>query len=250
MPKNNQRHPFESLDIPVVIFCGGTGSRMREKTMFKPKPMIEVGGRPLLWHIMKIYSHYGFNKFIVTLGYRGDYIQRYFKKDPKRLFANFNVILAETGKDTPTGGRLLRVSRYIKTDTFMCTYGDGVTDLNLKRLLSFHLQSGEMGTLTGVHIPHRFGILECRKDGKLLGYQKNHPMEETVFGGFMVFQKQFLDYLEDSMMIEDPFNGLAKKGKLVVYDHRGYWFGVDTVKDLKTINEDWRFKHPWAVWRK
>lgn len=234
-------------NIPVVIFCGGMGSRMEQDI---PKPMVPVGGRPLLWHIMKIYGYYGFRNFIITLGYKGDYIREYFKNDPGQIFAEFKTELVETGLDTPHGGRLLRCLDYLTSSTFMVTYGDGVSDININKLLDFHYQKGGIGTLTGVHIPHRFGILDYRKDGQLLHYQKNHPMKETAFGGFMVFERPFLNYLNDSMMIEDPFNEVAKKESFFVYDHKGYWFGVDTQKDLKIINEQWRADRPWAVWEK
>lgn len=231
----------------MVIFCGGAGSRMREITLDRPKPMVEVGYRPLIWHIMKIYQHYGFNNFILTLGYRGSYIRRFINKN-NGLFKEFNVIMAETGENTTTGGRLLKSAKYVKTEHFMCTYGDGVSNVNIRKLLDFHLKSKVLGTVTGVRVPHRLGIIETGSNGKMISYEKGQMMKEIVHGGFMVFNRKYLNYLEESDEVECPFNYLAKRGKMNVYYHRGFWGAVDTYKDLSVINNLWNNGRPWKVW--
>ncbi|PIS23248.1 glucose-1-phosphate cytidylyltransferase [candidate division WWE3 bacterium CG08_land_8_20_14_0_20_40_13] len=243
------RGVINKSDIPVVIFVGGYGSRLKEKTLYKPKPMVEVGGVPLLWHIMKIYSHYGFNKFILTLGYKGDYIRDYLKGKGKKIFSEFEIDLVETGLETPTGGRLLKVTTHIKSDVFMCTYGDGVSNININALLAYHMsKKGEIGTLTGVRVPHKFGIITFTKDGNLESYRKGHLMSDYVFAGFMVLNKEFLNYLTEDMMIEDPFNNLGKDGKMAVYLHEGYFGAVDTFKELVDLNKAWDTDPKWKVW--
>lgn len=236
-------------DIPVVIFCGGQGSRIKEETIDKPKPMINVGGFPILWHIMKIYKHHGYNKFILTLGYKGDYIRDFLKRAEDNIFNEFDITLAETGLDTATGGRLLRCADLIKTDTFMTTYGDGVSDVDINAVLKHHQSFDDIvGTLTGVYIPHKFGIVSYGDDGRMTSYKKGHLMSEPIHSGFMVFNKQFLDHLTDEMFVEDPFDDLAKKGKFSVYSHKGYFGAVDTYKDLETLNDAWNNNPKWKVW--
>jgi glucose-1-phosphate cytidylyltransferase len=236
-------------DIPTVIFVGGYGSRLKEETADKPKPMVAVGGVPILWHIMKIYSHFGFNKFILTLGYKGDYIREFLNNDKERLFSKFDIDLVETGSETPTGGRLLKVASHIKTNTFFCTYGDGVADVDLNALLKYHLSyRGIVGTLTGTRVPHKFGILSFAKNGKLKSYQKGHLMDEYILAGFMVFNKKFLNFLTEDMMVEDPFNNLGKDKKMAVYPNNGYFGAIDTFKDLIDLNKAWDTNPKWKVW--
>jgi glucose-1-phosphate cytidylyltransferase len=235
--------------LPVVIFVGGHGSRMKEETVKIPKPMVDVGGYPLVWHIMKMYSHYGFNHFILTLGYKGDYIRNYVKKHPE-LFDEFEIELIETGEATKTGGRLLRVADYIQEDTFLCTYGDGVSDVDIGEILKFHNNlDGVVGTIAGVNMRHRFGIINISEEGKLIRYEKHHLMEKPVNMGFMVLTKDFLKYLREDMMVEAPFNTLAGKQQLGVYYHKdGYFHAVDTYRELEVMNETWRADPPWKVW--
>lgn len=237
-------------NMPVVIFCGGYGSRIKEETIDKPKPMITVGGFPLLWHIMKIYKHQGFNNFVLTLGYKGDYIRNFLKSSKGKIFSEFNITCVETGVDTPTGGRLLRCKDYLGKGRFMCTYGDGVANINLAKLLRQHkLYKNIVGTLTGVRIPHKFGIISFKRNGQLKSYQKGHLMKEPVHSGFMVFEQEFLSHLKDEMFVEEPFDKLAKKGKMAVYTHPGFFGAVDTYKDLEDLNDTW-FKSPaWKVWK-
>jgi len=235
--------------IPVVIFCGGSGTRLREETHNKPKPMVDVGGKPLLWHVMKIYHHYGFRKFILTLGYKGEYITNYFRNGGDGSFSDCEIIPVDTGDRTPTGGRLLRSSSFIDNEIFMCTYGDGVSDLDVTKVLETHRRLGDVsGTITSVRVPHKFGIISFDGNGKLNSYQKGHLMNEPINAGFMVFDKTFLNYLDDSMMIEEPFNRLAREHRLGVHYHDGYFFAVDTYRDLEELNEAWANNPPWKVW--
>jgi len=236
-------------NMPVVIFCGGMGSRIREETIDKPKPMINVGGKPILWHIMKMYKHHGFNDFILTLGYKGDYIRDFLKSSHGEIFEPFKITLAETGVDTPTGGRLLRSADFIKTDTFLCTYGDGFSDVDLNKVLDFHNNRDLVATLTSVCVPHKFGIISFSKEGHLKSYRKGHLMKDPINAGFFVFTKKYFDYLTDDMMIENPFNAVAKDKKFGVYFHDGYFGAVDTYKDLEDLNDLWNNKNPpWKVW--
>jgi len=239
--------PLSVSDLPVVLFCGGSGARLREETHNKPKPMVDVGGKPLLWHVIKIYRHYGFRKFILTLGHKGEYVKEYFSKDSSLSDCDINMV--DTGESTPTGGRLLKCAQYIDTDLFMCNYGDGVSDLNVLDVLESHRrQSGLVGTITGVRVPHKWGIISFSQDGKLKSYSKGHLMNEPINAGFMVFSRQFLEYLDLNMMVEDPFNRLGSEGKLAVHFHNGYFFAVDTYRDLEELNQTWENKPPWKVW--
>lgn len=237
-------------DWPVVLFCGGTGTRIKEETTHKPKPMVLIGDKPILWHIMKIYHHYGFNKFIITLGYKGDYIIDHINKFHKDDYKDFDITLCDTGEGTKTGGRLLRVADHIKTDTFLCTYGDGVSNLNILKSIDFHNRYGDvLVTMMGVHVPHRFGIVKMARNRKLKSYNKGHPMKDIVHAGFMVMSKDFLNYLTDDMMVEDPFPKLASQGKQAVYLHKGYFGAVDTFKDLEELNALWKNSPPWKIWK-
>ena len=240
----------EKKNMPVVLFVGGTGSRIREETISKPKPMVEVGEVPLLWHVMKIYKHYGFNKFILTLGYKGEYIRNFLAKDKRGLFSEFEIILAETGENTKTGGRLLKAAKYIKNDIFLCTYGDGVSDINLDRLLKHHYGlKNVIGTITGVNVPHKFGIISHTKKGILKSYKKGHLMKEPINAGFMVLNKSYLKYLKKDCEVEEPFNKLAETGKMGVYFHKGNFGAIDTYKDLEDLNKIWVSKPFWKVWK-
>src|SRR3989338_5510896 len=244
----------DTSKIPVVILCGGGSSRIRDLTLDKPKTMLEVGGMPILWHIMKIYSHHGFNKFVLTLGYQGDYIRDYFESEQKVFYKDFDVVLAETGLNTANGARVLRCKRYLDSSVFACTYGDGVSDVDLESLYNFHLKKGIIGTIIGVRVNHNFGIIKKSKSGLLLSYQKDYPMESLINGGFMFFNKEYLKYLSDGnegvgSEIERPFGFLARKGQMAVYHHPGFWGAFDTTKDLAKLRNHWKKDHPWKVWK-
>ena len=177
----------DTSKIPVVILCGGGSSRIRDLTLDKPKTMLEVGGMPILWHIMKIYSHYGFRKFVLTLGYQGDYIRDYFESEQQVFYKDFEIVLAETGLNTANGARVLRCKPYLKAKVFACTYGDGVSDVDLRRLYNFHLKKGTVGTITGVRVNHNFGILKKSKSDLLLSYRKVY-YHRGFWGAFDTFK--------------------------------------------------------------
>ena len=255
----------------VVILCGGRGTRLREETDFRPKPMIEVGGRPLLWHIMKIYAHYGFNEFVLALGAKGDYIRQYFLNyeamtrdvtirlgDAPHLTLHgesvepWTVTLAETGAAALTGARVKRVERYVDGDAFMLTYGDGVADIDVSKLRAFHQSHRRIGTVTGVRPPSRLGEL-VSSGTRVVEFSEKPSVSNGYFnGGFFVFQRAFFDYLsdEDGCVLErDPLERLAKDGQLELYPHEKYWQCMDTPRDLQHLTEAWQRPHPpWKVW--
>ena len=243
---------------------------MKEETEFRPKPMVSLGGRPILWHIMKIYSHYGYNKFIVALGYKGDYIKDYFinqeyfendfnlntktgkkllHKNTKRKKDDFDITFVNTGVDTLTAERLLRVSKYIKTDSFMVTYGDGVSNINIKDLIAFHKKNKTMGTITGVHPKSKWGLIVSDKNGIVRRFQQKPKLNQYVNGGFMVFERKFLKYLKPRQAVEEALEALIKDKLLSVYIHDGYWSAMDTYQDVEDMNKQWRRDPAWKVWK-
>jgi glucose-1-phosphate cytidylyltransferase len=252
--------------------CGGLGTRLREETEFRPKPMVHIGNKPVLWHIMKIYSHFGFNEFILCLGYRGEMIKEYFYnyellnsdftisfgKDKKiDLHANhtemdWKVTLADTGDATQKGARLKKIEKYIDTDNFMVTYGDGVANINISALVDFHKTHGKLATVTGVNPAGRFGELKVKGDQVLKFYEKKDIGTERVSGGFFVFNKRIFDYLnfDDSCDLEiGPLEQIAVEGKLMVYKHKGFWACMDTLRDVDYLNGIWKQnKAAWKVW--
>jgi len=256
--------------MPVVIFCGGQGTRMKEETEFRPKPMVTLGNRPILWHIMKIYSHYGFNKFIIALGYKGDYIKDYFlnqeyfendfnlktktgkkilHKNNRRRKDDFDITFVNTGVETLTGERLLRVKKYIKTNLFMVTYGDGVSDVDVKKLLKFHNDKKTIGTITGVHPKSKWGLIVSDVRSLVRKFQQKPKLNQYVNGGFMVFQKEFLKYLKSRQTIEEALENLIRDKQLSVYIHDGYWAAMDTYQDVEEMNKQWKKDPKWKVWR-
>jgi glucose-1-phosphate cytidylyltransferase len=258
-------------NVKVVILCGGRGMRLYRETDYRPKPMIEIGGKPILWHIMKIYSHYGYRDFVLCTGYKGEMIKNYFLNfevlnsdftvelgKAKRIElhnppsdANWRVTIADTGLDVMTGARVKRIEKYIEGDLFMLTYGDGVADININKLVEFHLAHGKMGTVTGVHSPSRFGELVV--NGELVKEFSEKPQVKKGYinGGFFVFNKGIFKYVtdEDSCILEGkPLENLAKNGELAVFPHEGYWQCMDTYRDLQALNRQWESgKVPWKV---
>lgn len=255
--------------MKVAILCGGKGTRMREETEFRPKPMVEIGGRPLLWHIMNIYAHYGFKDFIICLGYKGNMIKQYFLNYEamnndftiqlgnrasiqyhNHSEADWLVTLVDTGLEAQTGIRVKKIERYIDGDTFMLTYGDGLSDINISRLLDCHKSHGKIGTVTGVHPPSRFGEL-VMKDNKVEQFsEKPQNMKGLINGGFFVLNRAFFDYLDDDegcILEKKPLEKLAADGELVVYPHEGFWQCVDTYRELEVLNDMWRKSN--APWR-
>jgi len=260
--------------MKTIILCGGEGTRMKEETEFKPKPLVNVGGRPILWHIMKIYAHYGYNEFILALGYKGDMIKEYFlnwrtflnnftlsTKDNEITFHNndcddFKITFVETGLKTLTGERVRRLKEFIGKDDFMVTYGDGVADINIADLVAFHKKQGTMGTITGVRREGRFGLLNFDNSTKKIKdfYQSNIAdekivkSEDLVNGGFMVFKNEYLDKIGPDTMIEESFDPLAKGGQLSVFEHGGRWKCMDTYKEVEDMNRCWEEDPFWKIW--
>jgi len=230
-----------------VILAGGLGTRISEETDFKPKPMIEIGGKPILWHIMKIYSHYGINDFIICCGYKGEIIKEYFedfKSEP------WNVQTIDTGLETMTGGRIKRIENEID-DTFCMTYGDGVSDVNLNELISFHKKNQLVGTLTAIHPPERFGVLDLSENYVTAFHEKHRGDQSWINGGFFVFEKEIFDYIKngDSTILErNPFETLAKERKLTAFKHKGFWHPMDTLRDKRHLEKLWTSGD--ALWKK
>jgi len=256
--------------MKVVILAGGLGTRMAEETHAKPKPMTEIGGRPLLWHIMQIYGHHGFNDFVVCLGYLGGVIKDYFVNYTlqhsdvecdlgsgavnlvNRRSPPWRVALVETGQASMTGGRLKRVADRVRGETFMLTYGDGVADVDVKALLAFHRAHGRLATVTAARTPGRFGVLDIGHGGRVDEFREK-PDDEIgwINGGFFVLEPAVLDYIEgDATSFErEPLRRLAADGQLMAYEHRGFWQAVDTVHDKRRLEELWESgAATWRVW--
>jgi glucose-1-phosphate cytidylyltransferase len=254
--------------MQVVILCGGLGTRLSEETQVRPKPMVEIGGRPMLWHIMKIYERHGFKDFMLALGYKGEVIKDYFLhyharqsdltvhlKSGQVDYTNptaedWRVRMVDTGDGTQTGGRVLRLRNLLQTGgTFMLTYGDGVSNVDINELLSFHRSHGKLATVTAVRPPARFGDLAI-SDHRVTNFQeKPQAGEGWINGGFFVFEPGMLDFIaDDSTILEKaPLEQLARKGELMAYNHAGYWQSMDTLRDKHALEELWsRGAAPWA----
>lgn len=229
--------------MKVVIFCGGLGSRLSEETKIKPKPMVKIGKYPILIHIMKIYSRYGFKDFVLALGYKKNVIGDYFKK---HQFDNWNITLVDTGKNTLTGNRLLNLKKYlIDKENFFLTYGDGLSDVNLKKLLAFHLKNNKVATLTAVRPPARFGELRINKNNTVGKFQeKNQINEGWINGGFFVFNNKIFNYLskKQTMLEREPIKKLVKNNQLCAFKHFGFWQCMDTLRDKELLNKIWKSK--------
>jgi glucose-1-phosphate cytidylyltransferase len=257
-------------DIKAVILAGGLGSRLQEETVSRPKPMVEIGGRPILWHVMKIYSHFGVNEFIICLGYRGYQIKEYFANyvlhnsdvtidiGSNRLEFHdsavepWTVTLVDTGDDTMTGGRLKRVAGYVENDPlFFMTYGDGVADVDLDALLAFHRSANRLATMTVVSPPGRFGAVRLDDDRITQFVEKPTGDGGQINGGFFVLAPETLDLIEgdETVWEQGPLRTLAEKGELGAYRHDGFWLPMDTVRDRTILESLWDEPHPpWKVW--
>ena len=257
--------------MKAVILAGGLGTRISEETASRPKPMVEIGGKPILWHIMKIYSWHGINDFIVCCGYKGYVIKEYFanyflhmsdvtfdiqhnRMEVHQQYAEpWKVTLIDTGEETMTGGRLKRVRQYVENDPAFCfTYGDGVSDVNIPKLIEFHLQHGKQATLTAAYPPGRFGALDIRADNRVLSF-KEKPKGDggMINGGFFVLSPKVIDLIEgDATTWErEPLEQLAKTGEILAYQHDGFWQPMDTLRDKNHLEELWQSgKAPWKVW--
>jgi glucose-1-phosphate cytidylyltransferase len=254
--------------MKVVILAGGLGTRLAEETVVKPKPMVEIGGQPILWHIMKSYAAYGFNEFVIALGYKSEIIKDYFvnfyhhvNSLSVRLASgkvvvheteaeNWTVHLLDTGIETQTGGRLKRAAQFIGPEPFMLTYGDGVCDVNLDCLVDFHRAHGKLATVTAVRPPARFGGLVF--DGDLVTRFEEKPQvgEGWINGGFFILEPQVVDYIDGdaSTWEREPLERLAHAGQLAAYRHEGFWQCMDTLRDVRQLESLWAVQAPWKVW--
>ena len=233
--------------MKAVILAGGYGTRISEESNIIPKPLIEIGGKPILWHIMKIYSAYKIDDFVICLGYKGEKIKEYFEQFDSKLW---NIQLIDTGLDTMTGGRLKRIQDKID-NTFCMTYGDGVSDINLDNLVTFHKEKRSLATLTAIHPPERFGVLNLSGDYVTEFHEKHTGESSWINGGFFVFEPEIFDYLQnDSTVLEKaPLETLAKEQKLSAFKHNGFWHPMDTLRDKKHLEDLWTSeKAPWKIW--
>jgi len=231
--------------MKVILLAGGFGTRLSEYTDTIPKPMVEVGGKPILWHIMKMYSKYNYNNFVVALGYKGEIIKKYFSK----LNEKWNIELVDTGQDTMTGGRIRRLKNFIGNETCMLTYGDGLADIDINKLLDFHKKHGKLATVTAVHPPARFGAIQM--EGNLVKNfkEKTRTNEGWINGGFFVIEPKFFDLIkDDSTYLErQPLEKAAKEGELFAYKHEGFWHCMDTKRDKDNLEEFYSKGAPWLV---
>ena len=256
----------------VIILCGGQGTRLREETEYRPKPLVNVGNRPVLWHIMKIYAHHGFRDFVLCLGYRGNMIKEYFlnyeamnndftvclgHKNHVRYHGthteqDFYVTLADTGVETMTGARIKRVERYVNGDAFMVAYGDTLSDLDIRELVRFHRSHGRLATVTTVRPVSRFGVLEFDAEGRVVDFAEKPQLDGWVSAGFFVFNRGVFDYLSadsDCVLEREPLERLAKEGELMVYQHDGFFYAMDTYREYLYLNQLWNSgAAPWKRW--
>lgn len=258
--------------MKIIILCGGTGTRLKEETEFKPKPMVSVGNKPLIWHLMKIYASYGYNEFILALGYKADYIKDFFLNqkaytsdfsldtrshhttfylENRMEIDHFKITFVDTGVETKSGERILKCKDYIpKNDKyFMVTYGDGVSNIDIDALIKFHKKQKTIGTITGVHPRSKYGLVKMNND--LVSYFEEKPvLSDWVNGGFMVFDKRVFEYMRVDEMDTEGLKYLAKEKKLALYKHDGFWFAIDTYKELEDLNKIWnKGNPPWKVWK-
>ena len=260
--------------MKVVILAGGLGTRISEESQFKPKPMVELCGMPILWHIMKLYSYYGFHEFIICAGYKQHVIKEYFAdyflhtSDITYDFTNGNnnmivhynksepwkVTVVDTGLHTMTGGRIKRIKEYVNNERFMLTYGDGVSDVNIKELLSVHVRSGRTVTISAYNAGQRFGVLDISKDGLITEFREKTQGDGNMINiGYMVCEPEFMDYIsgDEAVLEKEPLETAAKNGQLMAYKHEGFWQCMDTVREKEQLEKMWSSgQAPWKVWDK
>ncbi len=258
----------------VVILSGGEGTRLREETEYKPKPMVSIGGLPILWHIMKIYSHYGFSDFVICLGYRGEMIKQFFMTHElmhndvtlrlndrahdtvhrrKSQAEDWTVTLVDTGLKSQTGARIKKIEKYIDGDEFLATYGDGLSDININSEIAYHRKMGLTATLAGVHPHSKFGLVQANGTGVVERFQEKPVLVDYVNGGFYIFKKSIFDCLDEAegcVLETKPFYGLVEKKQLSMFRHDGFWHSMDTYKDYLDLNRMWdEGRTPWKVWK-
>ena len=257
--------------MKAVLLAGGLGTRMREETEFRPKPMVEIGGRPVLWHIMKMLGQQGLNDFVVCSGYKGEIIKHYFLNylplnqdftvtlgDTASIEyhgahdeATWNVTVADTGANTMTGGRIRRIKRYVDNERFLCTYGDGVADIDLAALVEFHKSHGRIATVTAVQPESRFGVMDLADDQSVTRFKEKPQMDGWINIGYFIFEPAIFDYLaDDSTVLEQsPLATLAQDGQIAAYQHKGFWQPMDTYRESQLLNEMWdNGSAPWRTW--
>ena len=256
--------------MKVVILAGGLGTRISEESHVRPKPMIEIGGRPILWHIMKIYSHYGFNEFVICCGYKAHVIKEYFsnyslynsdvtfslRDNSMEVHSNtsepWKVTLVDTGEKTLTGGRIKRIAKYVKDEEFFCTYGDGVGDVNIAELLKFHRANKGFATVTATQPPGRFGVMNLEGSAVTSFLEKPAKAGGVVNGGFFVLTPDVFSYIAGDMVMweREPMEGIARDGKMFAFMHDGFWQPMDTLRDKNLLEELWnQGQAPWKVWQ-
>lgn len=256
--------------MKAVILAGGLGTRLREETEFKPKPMVEIGDKPILWHLMKSISQYDIREFVICLGYKGEQIREYFSnyhasQNDVRISTlagtsapssedyaveDWEVILSNTGKLTPTGGRIFKSRSYLEKEAFLCTYGDGLGDIDIAQLIKFHKSHGKIATVTAVHPPSRFGGLDISNSGQVETFEEKPKESSWVSGGFFVFEPAIFDFLDDHSTLEKtPLESLASLGELYAYKHEGFWQPMDTIRETAELNMLWDTgSAPWKNW--
>lgn len=266
------KHRSDLYIMKVVLLAGGLGTRISEESHLRPKPMIEIGGKPILWHIMKHYSYYGFNEFIICAGYKAYFIKEYFAdyflhnsditfnfcdgSNSMEVHTNktepWKVTIVDTGLNTMTGGRIKRIKDYVNNEPFMVTYGDGVCDVDIKSLVDFHKSHRKIGTMTTVNVGQRFGVLEIEQDGTISEFREKFDDDGTVInGGYMVFNPEIFEYIDgDNIILERaPLENLAKQDQLMAYRHDGFWKCMDTQRDKEQLEEMLASGHaPWKKW--
>lgn len=258
--------------MKVVILAGGYGTRISEESHLKPKPMIEIGEKPILWHIMKEYSHYGFHEFVICCGYKQHVIKEWFADyylynsdvtfdfaDDNKMIVHQNVAepwkvtLVDTGTDTMTGGRVKRIQKYIGNEPFMLTYGDAVCDINIQELLRFHKEKGKIATITATTVGQRFGILDIADDDSITAFrEKNQEDGSRINAGYMVLEPQIFDYIsgDDTVFEQEPLQQLAQEGQLAAYCFNGFWQCMDTKREKDKLDKLWKSGNaPWKVWK-
>ncbi len=257
--------------MKVVILAGGFGTRIAEESQYKPKPMIEIGGRPILWHIMKQYAYYGFNEFIICAGYKQSYIKSYFadylflendvtfdfEKNGEmtihhKLKEKWKVTVVDTGLNTMTGGRVKRIKQYLNNERFFLTYGDGVSNIDLKKELDFHVDHGKMVTLAAYNVKQRFGVIDCDAKGNIIEFREKALGDGNLVNiGFMICEPEFLELIEDDQTVleKTPMELAVKRNQLMAYKHTGFWQCMDTVREMNELEKMWQMgKAPWKLW--
>lgn len=234
--------------MKVVIWCGGRGTRLNEMTELMPKPIIEIGGKPILWHLMKIYNSFGVNEFVLCLGYKGDVIKNYFKNNSEK---DFKITFVDTGEDTLTGGRLEKVRIYLgDDDIFMATYGDGLADIDVKKLLEFHKKKKTIATVSGAHPYSKWGMIKFDANDMVTGFWQKPVLTDYINIGFMVFDKRIFDFIKGDVEIEAVLKLLVNEKQLSIFKHEGFFHSMDTYRDYLEFENIWNSKKiPWKTWK-